>query len=81
MDSKDRFSDARVPELMKKARMGWWEADFKRQCYVCSEFIRDLFGLGEDGVISFKCTRWKFTVKLSGFGLNCVPRRWMKRES
>ncbi|MEY8592100.1 ATP-binding protein [Butyricimonas hominis] len=54
MDSKDRFSDARVPELMKKARMGWWEADFKRQCYVCSEFIRDLFGLGEDGVISFE---------------------------
>ena len=53
MDSKDRFSDARVPELMKKARMGWWE-DFKRQCYVCSEFIRDLFGLGEDGVISFE---------------------------
>ena len=54
MDSKDRFSDARVPELMKKARMGWWEADFKRQCYVCSKFIRDLFGLGEDGVISFE---------------------------
>jgi len=54
VDSKDRFSDARVPELMKKARMGWWEADFKRQCYVCSEFIRDLFGLGEDGVISFE---------------------------
>ena len=54
MDSKDRLSDARVPELMKKARMGWWEADFKKQCYVCSEFIRDLLGLGEDGVVSFK---------------------------
>ena len=54
MDSKNRLSDAHLPELMKKARMGWWEADFKKQCYVCSEFIRDLLDLGEDGVISFK---------------------------
>ena len=54
MDSKDRLSDARLPELMRKARMGWWEADFKNQCYVCSEFIRDLLDLGEDGIVSFK---------------------------
>ncbi|RHR83170.1 PAS domain S-box protein [Odoribacter sp. AF15-53] len=33
--------------------MGWWEADFRRECYICSDFLRDLLGLGEDGIISF----------------------------
>ena len=33
--------------------MGWWEADFSQKQYVCSDFLRELLNLGEDGVISF----------------------------
>ena len=31
--------------------MGWWEADFSQKQYVCSDFLRELLNLGEDGVI------------------------------
>ena len=33
--------------------MGWWEADFSKKQYVCSDFLRELIDLGEDGIISF----------------------------
>ena len=33
--------------------MGWWEADFSKKQYVCSDFLRELLDLGEDGIISF----------------------------
>lgn len=33
--------------------MGWWEADFSQKQYICSDFLRELLDLGEDGVISF----------------------------
>ena len=33
--------------------MGWWEADFSKKQYVCSDFLRELLDLGEDGIINF----------------------------
>ena len=33
--------------------MGWWEADFSKKQYVCSDFLRELLDLGKDGIISF----------------------------
>lgn len=53
MKSKDKLSNERVHYLMDKARIGWWEADFSIQSYICSEFLINLLGLGEEGVISF----------------------------
>lgn len=47
------FDNERLQYLMDKARLGWWEADFVKQHYICSEFISDLLGLGPDGIISF----------------------------
>ena len=53
MDNNGRFDSGRVQDLLNKARMGWWEADFSQKQYVCSDFLRELLNLGEDGVISF----------------------------
>lgn len=39
---------------MNKANIGWWEADLKAETYKCSELISQLFGIGEDGLISFE---------------------------
>lgn len=47
------FNTALLPELMQKAGIGWWEADFQKQHYICSAFISELLGLGEDNLISF----------------------------
>lgn len=33
--------------------MGWWVADFSKKQYICSDFLRDLLDLNEDGIISF----------------------------
>lgn len=41
-------------KLMNSANMGWWEADLESENYTCSEYISDLLGLGEDGIISFE---------------------------
>lgn len=40
-------------KLMDNAGMGWWEADIKGEYYVCSEFLSNLLGLDENGIISF----------------------------
>ena len=53
MDNNGRFDSGHVQDLLNKARMGWWEADFSQKQYVCSDFLRELLNLGEDGVISF----------------------------
>lgn len=50
-DSKS--SSEFIFKLMNKANMGWWEADLKTESYVCSEFISNLLGLADDGIISF----------------------------
>ena len=42
-----------LSELMTKAHMGWWEADSRSESYMCSEYISNLLGLGEDRTISF----------------------------
>ena len=34
--------------------MGWWEADLKTESYICSEFISNILGLDNDGIISFE---------------------------
>lgn len=49
-----QFKEEGISALMQKARIGLWEADFKNQCYICSEFISDLLGLKDDHIISFK---------------------------
>lgn len=41
-------------KLLNKANIGWWEADLKTETYICSQYIIELLGLNEDGVISFK---------------------------
>ena len=53
VDNNDRFNGVYLQDLLNKARMGWWEADFSKKQYYCSDFIRDLLGLQNDGVISF----------------------------
>ena len=53
VDNNGRFNSGRVQDLLNKARMGWWEADFSKKQYVCSDFLRELLDLGEDGIISF----------------------------
>lgn len=45
----------RYSRLMQLARMGWWEADFSNQRYLCSEFVANLLGL-EGNAIGF----WEF---------------------
>ncbi|HJA15946.1 MAG TPA: PAS domain S-box protein [Candidatus Butyricimonas faecavium] len=53
MDNNGRFDSGHVQDLLNKARMGWWEADFSKKQYVCSDFLRELLDLGKDGIISF----------------------------
>lgn len=53
VDNNGRFNSGRVQDLLNKARIGWWEADFSKKQYVCSDFLRELLDLGEDGIINF----------------------------
>lgn len=41
-------------KLLTCANMGWWEANLANETYVCSEYISNLLGLDESGVISFE---------------------------
>lgn len=34
--------------------MGWWKANLANESYICSEYISNLLGLDESGVISFE---------------------------
>ena len=40
----------RCQKLMSLARVGWWEADFRKRIYICSDFLVDLLGLKSDTV-------------------------------
>lgn len=50
----NHFENGHILSRMEKARIGWWEADFVKQQYVCSDFIIKLLNLGPDGIISFQ---------------------------
>ena len=41
-------------QLMANANMGWWKANLSTANYECSDFIVELLGIDEDGVISFE---------------------------
>ena len=41
-------------QLMANANMGWWKANLSTANYECSDFIVDLLGLDQTGVISFE---------------------------
>ena len=39
---------------MNAADMGWWKADLTTLNYECSEYISELLGLDDSGIISFE---------------------------
>ncbi|MBD3590346.1 PAS domain-containing sensor histidine kinase [Bacteroides sp. GM023] len=41
-------------KLMGHANMGWWKASLTTMSYECSEYISELLGLDETGIISFE---------------------------
>ena len=41
-------------KLMNAADMGWWKADLTTLNYECSEYISELLGLDDSGIISFE---------------------------
>lgn len=41
-------------QLMANANMGWWKANLSTASYDCSEFLLELLGLHETGIISFE---------------------------
>lgn len=41
-------------QLMANANMGWWKANLSTASYECSDFIIELLGLDQTGVISFE---------------------------
>lgn len=41
-------------QLMANANMGWWKANLSTANYECSDFIIELLGLDQTGVISFE---------------------------
>ena len=42
--------DAKLKKLLSLARVGWWEADFGKGIYYCSDFISDLLGIEGDSL-------------------------------
>ena len=48
--SKSEEDDLRLHKLLSIARLGWWEADFGKGIYRCSEFVSDLLGLKGDAI-------------------------------
>lgn len=45
VESKSGENDIRLHKLLSIARLGWWEADFGKGVYHCSEFVADLLGI------------------------------------
>ena len=41
-------------QLMANANMGWWKANLSTANYECSDFIVELLGLDQTGIISFE---------------------------
>ena len=39
-------------QLMANANMGWWKANLSTANYECSDFIVELLGLDQTGIIS-----------------------------
>ena len=51
MTISDIHSDyERLCKLSSVAQIGWWEANFKTNQYLCSEFLRNLLGLDKNEV-------------------------------
>lgn len=50
----DHFSNERIKTLTEKARIGWWEADFAKQHYICSESLCKILHLKGQNTISFE---------------------------
>lgn len=50
---KREFNHEFFMSLMNSANMGWWEADIKKEYYVCYGYLSNLLGLDETGIISF----------------------------
>ena len=36
--------------LLDTAQVGWWEIDFKRKCYICSDYLVSLLGLKDNAI-------------------------------
>ena len=49
-----KFDYNLLSAMMTNANMGYWEADLQTESYICSEYIAQLLGLDENGVISFE---------------------------
>ena len=32
--------------ILDNAQVGWWKADFEERCYICSDYLISLFGVG-----------------------------------
>ena len=47
----------RLQRMSRLGRIGWWEADFSTQTYLCSDYICQLLGLTEDNRLSFAAFR------------------------
>ena len=47
------FNIEHIVDLMNRARMGWWVADFTKKEYTCSEYLCNLLDLGGKDTISF----------------------------
>lgn len=52
MKEQTNYDYEKYVQIVKMAKMGWWESDLKNQEYICSDFIVDLLGL-ESNRISF----------------------------
>ncbi len=44
------FHKDRLEQLSELAQIGWWEADLKGECYLCSAFICNLLGLKKSSI-------------------------------
>ncbi|MDD6209444.1 MAG: response regulator [Bacteroidales bacterium] len=53
MSEEQENKSDRLSKLVKIARLGWWEADYRKQEYICSDFLVDLYGL-EGNILSFR---------------------------
>ena len=50
MDVPPHNDNERFRRLSLLGRIGWWEADFSAEQYLCSEYVCDLLGMKEDSL-------------------------------
>lgn len=48
------LEDKHFRQLVRMAQIGWWEANFTRKEYFCSDFVADLLGVPETRTLSFR---------------------------